>query len=527
MTQPPTLRFPLGAVCACLSALLVVAAVRPWGLGLLGWVAMAPLFAGLPLMRSWTAVGLSSGVVALAFCSVAYEATAALGAGWHAAALVLGTAPFVISSVAAKAVAGRLPRHLTYVCFALFWAAAEYVPARTELLGDHALVLSRFGYVADGLPAMHLARFSSVTATSVVLLLGNAFVAQVLVSVLRRARRCLTGGVLVPLALFGGVNALAVGAQATAPAPGPGSYDVAVLQPNTPTALLAAASAVPAVANRHIGALVRLASSGSGAPAPAGGAGRAGGPGGPGTPNLVVFPEGAWPQALHLEQPLASVSPALLPDLLRMPTSLIGAPGAASQGMATNSAFLWADGDLRHVYAKRHLVPVGEAGLTGGPHTPATFRLPPAGTASAIVAPLICYDIAFPATVRAAASAGAQLLAVLTDDAFAARGDVPHLHLRLARFRAVESGLPVAFASNTGPSALIGPGGALVAVSPAGQATLLRARLGEGAGPTPYVIYGDLVGALVCAVAALLALTSAASVAGKRGGGGARQPAQA
>src|SRR5690606_13401938 len=89
---------------------------------------------------------------------------------------------------------------------------------------------------------------------------------------------------------------------------------------------------------------------------------------------------------------------------------------------------------------------------------------------------LICYDAAFPSSARAAVAAGASLLTVLTDDSFAARGDVPKLHVRLAVFRAVETGLPVALASNTGPSVLIDSGGRIVARTPA-LATSLTATL--------------------------------------------------
>jgi len=236
-----------------------------------------------------------------------------------------------------------------------------------------------------------------------------------------------------------------------------------------------------------------------------------------GAPDLVVFPEGSWPQSISLEAPGASLAPGSISALAALPPSLVGAAGITSSGASTNSAFLWSGHDLTHAYAKLHLVPIAEAGLQAGA-PPGPVAVPTNAGGVMQVAPFICYDVAFPQTVRRAVLAGAQLLAVLTDDAFAARGDVPHQHLRLARFRAVESGVPLAFSSNTGPSALIRADGSLAAVTAAGEATFVRAELGAGAGPTPYLRYGDRVGALTCLGVVLLTALAVVSAAGKRGG---------
>jgi len=160
------------------------------------------------------------------------------------------------------------------------------------------------------------------------------------------------------------------------------------------------------------------------------------------------------------------------------------------------------------VFDKRHTVPLAEDGLV---RSSAPAVVIGGGVA---VAPLICYDVAFPATVRQAARGGAELLAVLTDDTFAAGSDVPFQHLRVAQLRAVESGLWLAFASNGGPSALIDPAGQVVAVTEPGEATLLTASARLGTGSTPYLEYGDWVGALTWLLSAALV-----SLAGLKGGG--------
>lgn len=536
VTVPPT-----WLVAACTSAALIVLACRPWGLGWLGWVALSPLFVHLRRCRTQSSAATASGVAALGLTSTAYEAAAALGHTWHALAIALGTAPFVLAMAAAWSVARRMPSAFAYVTFALFWALAEFLPAQTWLLGAYALPFAAIGLTQDGLPAMHLARFSSVTATSLILLLGNAFLAQAMSGRTRIQ-------VAAPLCVAAALLCSGWLAASTAPLSSSTSfYDIAVLQPNTPTALLAAASGVPSLIIGHAEHIAQLAARAGGykASSAAGAELRSGplqevaadssaprsqaqtisSPSGSGQPQLIVLPEGVLPTPLDTDNPLASLPDGALGPLAGLAPALIGAPGTTPSGTSANAAFLWQNGVLHHAYSKRHLVPIGEAGLAPGTGTSTVVPVVTDTGLPLRVSPLICYDIAFTATVRAAALAGAQLIAVLTDDAFAARGDVPHLHLRLARFRAVESGLPVAFASNTGPSALIDGNGALVAVSAGDQATFLRARLGEGAGPTPYVRYGNWAGALICAAAASLVVASRLSAVGALGGGEERQPA--
>lgn len=495
------------------SAALLAVAARPWGPAALAWVALVPLFVVLPRSRSRLGAAGLAGLAALGVTVPAYEAAAALGRGWHLLAVVVAAAPFALAGAGAWTATRNLRPGSGPFVLALFWALAEFVPAQPALLGRFALVLSTLGYSQAGQPAMHLARFSSVTATSVALLLANALLAHALtraVGAPAGARLHAMAGSLVGTLLLAG---LVAAAWATAPRPTGGTFHVAVVQPDRPTALLASASRVPEARDQVLRSLV-----GSVAAAyPEARRGAAPGPGAPGVPDLVVLPEGAWPHAISVEAPLSTLPAASLAALEGLPTTLLGAPGLTARGGNTNSAFLWAHGALEHAYAKLHLVPVGEAALEVGAAA-SPVQVPTSSASRLSVAPSICYDVAFAATARRAVLAGAQLIAVLTNDAFAARGDVPHQHLRLARFRAVESGTPLAFASNTGPSALIRADGALAAVSSAGQATVLRGELGVGAGPTPYVRYGNWVGALMCLTAVLFSAMAAVNAAGKRGG---------
>jgi apolipoprotein N-acyltransferase len=114
------------------------------------------------------------------------------------------------------------------------------------------------------------------------------------------------------------------------------------------------------------------------------------------------------------------------------------------------------------IYDKWHLVPFGEyspawvpvavqlaqgGGFAAGPG-PSTLHLPglpPVGG-------LICYEAIFPAQVVDAADRPAWLVNV-TNDAWFGNSTGPRQHLAAARLRAVETGLPLLRAANTGISA--------------------------------------------------------------------------
>ena len=218
-------------------------------------------------------------------------------------------------------------------------------------------------------------------------------------------------------------------------------------------------------------------------------------------PGVTVWPEGALPG------PLPAAGPTGLEPLLSaLGPTIAGAPARVGGGIA-NAAYAWRGGTLRHVYDKRRLAPVTEDALVPG-------RSPGITTLGGVrVAPLICFEAAFPALSRRAARAGAQLLTVLTNDAFGRYLGTPIQHLRVARFRAVETGLPLAFASNAGPSAVVDGRGRVLARTRPGAPAALVATPRLAAGPTPYLRWGDWPGTVALAAAGLLALVS-----GARGG---------
>jgi apolipoprotein N-acyltransferase len=469
--------------CALASGALLVIAGRPWGLGWLALVAFVPLLAALRSETSGVRAGLLVAVTASGAAFVVVEALGPLAPALVPPLAAVSTLPFAASGALAPRLRRALGARALLAAFPLLWLAAEALPGQGWLLGRFAAPLFAVGYSQAGLPTMQLARLGGVAAVGLAVVACNALLALALVE---RA-------VWAPAGLAALAAAVSVTALTAPPPPAvrsptvpvAGTAAVRVVQRALPDAAYAAAAAFPAAR----AALVRGFVAGARA-APL-----------PGGPGLTIAPEGALPG------PLPDVGRSgLEPWLEGLGPALLGGPARVPGGVA-NAAFAWRRGSLERVYAKRRLAPVTEADLVPG-------RGSTVVTIGGVrVAPLICFEAAFPGLARQAANEGAQLLAVLTNDAFGRYLGTPLQHLRLARFRAVETGRPLAFASNAGPSAVIDGAGRVLARTGIGRrgAALATPRL--DARPTPFLRWGDWPGTFALVGSVLLAL-----VAGAKGG---------
>jgi apolipoprotein N-acyltransferase len=202
----------------------------------------------------------------------------------------------------------------------------------------------------------------------------------------------------------------------------------------------------------------------------------------------------------------------------------IGRPvlvGEVLRNPLRNAGQLWTPGHgPGPVYVKRELVPFGEyipfRGLLS--HITSLVALQPenftAGRRVVVfhVGPIrlgdvICYEVGFDGLVSSEVKAGANLLAVQTNDAtFEVDGQLGESlqQLAMARIRAVESDRAVVVASTTGVSAIIAPDGTLVARTGTWRQAILDSRVPllhtitladrVGAGPE-YLIVALTVGA--------------------------------
>ncbi len=158
---------------------------------------------------------------------------------------------------------------------------------------------------------------------------------------------------------------------------------------------------------------------------------------------------------------------------------LFGAPsyevrdGGGSGFRFYNSAYLIGpDGTLAARYDKRHLVPFGEYMPLGPFSDLARSWLPTAGDfvsgdrggvldshRGLKIGTLICFESIFPELARDSVLQGANLLAVITNDAWFGRTPAPFQHEAMSVFRAVEERRWLIRAANTGVSSIIAPTG--------------------------------------------------------------------
>lgn len=233
-------------------------------------------------------------------------------------------------------------------------------------------------------------------------------------------------------------------------------------------------------------------------------------------PDLIVWPETAVPILLDWGQETLDVI-AGAADGVPVVLGLQRQP----EGAYFNSAVLLDEvGEVAAIYDKHHLVPFGEylplpalwrrfglsglaenigAGFAAGPGA----QLMDLGSLGRAL-PLICYEAVFPQDVRAAPERPDFLLH-LTNDAWFGQRAGPQQHLVQARFRAIEQGLPLARAANTGISAMIDPLGRVTAALGLGKEGHLDAALPAPLPPTLYARAGDLP-VLLAMLAALAAL---------------------
>ena len=169
-------------------------------------------------------------------------------------------------------------------------------------------------------------------------------------------------------------------------------------------------------------------------------------------------------------------------------------------------------------YDKFHLVPFGEyvplrrvltfAKLTygivdfsagPGPRTLRLPGLPPVG-------PLICYEAIFPGAVLDRSDRPAWLLNI-TNDAWFGTSAGPYQHLAIARTRAVEEGMALVRAANTGISAVIDPYGRVMARLGIGERGVIDSALPAPIeGGTLFGRFGDWLTAFAISAALVLAL---------------------
>lgn len=235
-------------------------------------------------------------------------------------------------------------------------------------------------------------------------------------------------------------------------------------------------------------------------------------------PDFLVYPETAL--TFYLESPRYRRQSAQVARLVHeagVPL-LTGALGfRPGESDIYNSVYLLAPGQgVIGRYSKTHLVPFGEylpmpwlfsflSGLTDdiGAFTPGealtVMTLPERDVR---IGAVICYESIFPDLVRRFVRNGANTLVVVTNDAWFGTSSAPMQHFSMAVLRAVENGVPVIRAANTGISGFIASTGRMAGLTGLFETTTTTARIHPGRDAlTLYTRYGDVFAYLCCAAA--------------------------
>jgi apolipoprotein N-acyltransferase len=238
----------------------------------------------------------------------------------------------------------------------------------------------------------------------------------------------------------------------------------------------------------------------------------------------LIWPESAFPFFLTREADALAQIAALLPEGTVLITGGVRAPDLAPSPAITrayNSVYVIDhDGSVLSVYDKVHLVPFGEylpfqdflerLGLmqltkVRGGFIPGDRRRAMSVPRAPSFLPLICYEIIFPGQAVPGGERAGWMLN-LTNDGWFGSSAGPYQHFQQARLRAIEEGLPLVRAANTGISAVVDPLGRVISALPLGTEGILDARLPRALPPTLFARVGDGPAGLMVAGAFLLVL---------------------
>lgn len=243
-------------------------------------------------------------------------------------------------------------------------------------------------------------------------------------------------------------------------------------------------------------------------------------------PRFVVWPESASRHDFSHFKEIASYIGQRLPQ---NSVALIGNIRVTADRLENVSAYhnslsaLDRKGEVLGTYDKHHLVPFGEylplrAYITFKPLALALAGIgdftPGDGAKTLQVAdmpafsPLICYEAIFPAAVADQTQRPAWLVNV-TNDGWYGQSAGPYQHLAITRLRAIEEGLPLVRAANTGISAIIDPAGRMVARLGLGDTGQLDGILPAPLPRTLYAAAGDKVFFALWLVFALMGIWAA------------------
>jgi apolipoprotein N-acyltransferase len=418
-----------------------------WGLFPLAWIALVPLF--------WATERVSPGRCAAAFFVAGWIFYSLLlhwllanvywAGGWAVIgyqALCLALAAYWAGFGALRGWLGRRNFGLFLpVVLALLWALME---------GLQGVLFTGFGWGAlaysqgPNLLAAQAAAYGGTGMVSAAIIAVSAYLALGVAEPRQRIRANLTVGAILLFVHALGLSPLGMGTPDDTTRP----YNVGVVQPDFPLEMKWDHEYTVEMVRNTVEKSRALAA----------------------TTNIDLF---VWPESLvmtSIEQP----------EILDLVQNLAMDTGAAiftgtirsEDGQEFNSsALIGPDGMVAGHYDKVHLAPFGEYVPLGQylpfiqKVVPSIGSITPGREQRALEAkgrtfgPLICFEVLFPALAWRLAQEDAEFLVVMTNLGWFGASSAIEQEINIARFRAIETRLPVIHSANTGLTGLIDPWG--------------------------------------------------------------------
>jgi apolipoprotein N-acyltransferase len=237
---------------------------------------------------------------------------------------------------------------------------------------------------------------------------------------------------------------------------------------------------------------------------------------------LIVFPETAIPDYMNgrtkesefLENDATENNAAIVMGAL----SRVRSENPEEKSKIYNSAFLFGFGGPMPEYRKMHLVPFSEKipfnGIfpmlnyvdlgTGKFSTGDSLSIWQPGDFSTI----ICYEAIYGYILRDAKRKGARFIVNITNDGWFMKSTAPYQHLNLVRAQAVENGIGIVRAANTGISAFIEADGRTIEKTELFEKKIIIRKIPLKTRFTPYSAIGDCVEYVLLAFSLLMVIVA-------------------
>ena len=340
-------------------------------------------------------------------------------------------------------------------------------------LGLHDALLQGFALVGP------------LAASFLVLLVAMAPAALWPAEITGRGSRAAVAGCLAVLVLWAGFGAVRLAQSDIANVDG---IAVRIVQPN----IAQADKWDPDLREQHFATLLELTTRRTGLNPPA--------------PSHVIWPESAFPFLLtQRPDALAAIGSALPTGTTLLSGALRAEPRGGNRAFYNSIYALNDRGEIIDAYDKVRLVPFGEVlpfeslvdrlGLRPLVSAPAGFEPGTGpGTLQSAHGPeglaLVCYETIFSGFVRQGVLRHQPgYLLNVTNDAWFGSSAGPHQHFFQARLRAVETGLPLLRAANTGISAVVDGYGRVWSHIEVGEQNVLDSPLPIALTATPYLMF--------------------------------------